>query len=65
MRLRLEYIGRSEHSALVGSAVVESPEEHAYRLYQAGETPEQAHAQLRIGPVFAAHGGGVSLSARF
>jgi hypothetical protein len=45
--------------------LVESSTERAYRLYQAGHTPEHAVNRLSVTPLFAAGGAGASLTGNF
>jgi hypothetical protein len=45
--------------------LVESSTERAYRLYQAGHTPEHAQNRLSVTPLFATAGAGASLTGNF
>jgi hypothetical protein len=45
--------------------LIESPNERAYRLYEAGETPDHASNDLHLTPALAANGGGLSLTGTF
>ncbi|HEX4355252.1 MAG TPA: hypothetical protein VHZ95_20115, partial [Polyangiales bacterium] len=45
--------------------LIESPDERAYRLYEAGATPDRASNDLHLTPAVAANGGGLSLTGSF
>jgi hypothetical protein len=45
--------------------LVESSTERAYRLYQAGHTPEHAANRLSVTPLYATGGAGASLTGSF
>lgn len=49
----------------IASFVFESAHEKAYRLYQAGSLPDSAVQHVRVGPLLAAGGGGLSVTGQF